>query len=162
MTDSGTYALVIALEATHTLRAGKLDAFNFAPGYYVYVGSAMSGLSGRLKRHLRSEKQLHWHIDYLLQHATIVQLWYSFCQHKLECTWNTIIMNLPGAAYPIPEFGASDCRCISHLTCFPSIPSFNIFSQKLRQNKLPEVYKLDITEGTPVKAKLGPELQLLS
>jgi Uri superfamily endonuclease len=143
--DSGTYALVIITETKISLRAGGLGTHRLPPGYYVYVGSALNGLSGRLKRHLRLEKKLHWHVDYLLQEAAVAQIWYTLGQDKLECRWNEIMMNLPGATSSIRGFGASDCPCFSHLTYFPAVPSFNLFKQKLRQRKLPQVYQLDLT-----------------
>jgi hypothetical protein len=32
----------------------------------VYTGSAKRGLDARIERHIRHDKALHWHIDYLL------------------------------------------------------------------------------------------------
>ena len=146
MNDSGTYALVVALGAELRLRAGRLGIHSLIPGYYVYTGSALGGLSGRLRYHLKLEKRLHWHIDYLLQEAVLAQIWYALGQLRLECTWNAIVKGLHGAISCIPGFGASDCQCCSHLTYFPTIPSFNPFEQKLRQSGLPEVYLLDLTK----------------
>ena len=74
MSDSGTYALVLVLEVELRLQAGKLGIHTFPPGYYIYTGSALGGLSGRLKHHLKLEKKLHWHIDYLLQGAPVTQI----------------------------------------------------------------------------------------
>jgi Uri superfamily endonuclease len=146
MKYSGTYALVMALRVELRLRAGRLGIHNLIPGYYVYTGSALGGLAGRLRHHLKLEKRLHWHIDYLLREAAIAQVWYALGQLRLECTWNAIVKGLPGAISCIPGFGASDCQCSSHLTYFPTIPSFNLFEQKLRQSRLPEVYRLDLTK----------------
>jgi Uri superfamily endonuclease len=138
MAEGGTYALVVFLKDNLRLRIGRLGVHNFPPGYYVYAGSALGGLSGRLKRHLRPEKRLHWHIDYLLQHAVISQIWYTRSGNRLECTWNSIVSILPGAVPSVPGFGSSDCRCTSHLTYFPAAPSFEIFRQKLQENGLPQ------------------------
>jgi len=146
MHDSGTYALVIALGVALRLRAGRLGVHSLAPGYYVYTGSALGGLSGRLRHHLKSAKRLHWHIDYLLQETTVAQIWYALGQRRLECTWNAIVKGLPRANPCIPRFGASDCQCSSHLTYFPTIPAFNLFEQKSKQSRLPEVYRLDLTK----------------
>lgn len=146
MHDSGTYALVIALGAALRLRAGRLGVHSLAPGYYVYTGSALGGLSGRLRHHLKSEKRLHWHIDYLLQETTVAQIWYALGQLSLECTWNDVVRGLPGAVSSIPGFGSSDCQCSSHLTYFPTVPSFNLFEQKLKEGGLAEVYRLDPNE----------------
>lgn len=138
--------MVIFLKEGVRLRIGKLGIHDFLPGYYVYAGSALGGLHCRLKHHLKSEKRMHWHIDYLLQRAAVTQIWYALGQLRLECTWDAIVRGLPEAISSIPGFGASDCQCSSHLTYFTTIPSFNIFEQKLRQSKLPEVYRLDLTK----------------
>lgn len=151
MNNSGTYALVIALGVGLRLRAGRLGIHSLIPGYYVYTGSALGGLSGRLRYHLKLKKRLHWHIDYLLQEAAIAQIWYALGQPRLECIWDAIVRGLPGAISSIPGFGASDCQCSSHLTYFPTIPSFNLFEQTLRQSKLPEVYRLDLTKRVNVQ-----------
>jgi Uri superfamily endonuclease len=147
MRDSGTYALVITLEAGLRLRIGKLGIYNLPPGYYVYVGSALGGLSSRLRRHLRSEKRLHWHVDYLLQQAIVVQILYAMGPERLECKWNATIQNLPGAKPSIPGFGSSDCRCSSHLTYFQVAPPFGLFKQSLEQNNLPQVHRLNQFSG---------------
>ena len=143
MRDGGTYALVIVLGVRLRLPIGRLGIRSLPPGYYVYIGSALGGLSSRLSHHLRSEKRLHWHIDYLLRQAAVAQIWYALGRDRLECTWNAILGNLPGATPSIPGFGASDCRCSSHLTHFPTIPPFDLFNQKLRKRKLPQVHRLN-------------------
>ena len=145
MGDGGTYALVTILGVECRLQVGKLGIHSLVPGYYVYVGSALGGLSGRLGHHLRSEKKLHWHIDYLLREVEVVQIWYAFGQLKLECTWNAIVGDLPGAMSSTPGFGASDCRCSSHLTYFPAMPSLSLFQAEVRQNGLLRAYQLDLT-----------------
>ncbi len=38
---------------------GKLGTHVFPSGYYIYAGSVLRGLNGRLKRHLMAEKLLH-------------------------------------------------------------------------------------------------------
>jgi Uri superfamily endonuclease len=136
--ERGTYALVVFLRKGTSLQIGRLAIHDFPAGYYVYTGSALGGLPGRLKHHLKPEKRLHWHIDYLLQQALIIQIWYARGQDRLECTWNSIIAALPGAQCSVLGFGSSDCRCSSHLTYFPSEPLFDIFEYNLEQRKLPQ------------------------
>ncbi len=135
--------MVIVLGVRLHLRIGRLGIHSLPPGYYVYIGSALVGLSSRLRHHLRSEKRLHWHIDYLLRQAAVAQIWYALGQDRLECVWNAILSNLPGAMSFIHGFGASDCKCFSHLTHFEMIPPFDLFKQKLRITKLPQVYRLN-------------------
>ena len=146
MRGSGTYALVIFLGSRIHLRIGGLGIHSFPPSYYVYVGSALGGLPSRLKHHLKPEKRLHWHIDYFLRQAKLAQIWYTLGQDRLECIWNEIISNLPGATSFIRGFGASDCQCYSHLTYFAKIPSFGLFKQKLWSNNLPQAHRVNNPE----------------
>ena len=39
---------------------------SFKKGCYGYMGSALNGLEQRVRRHLSTQKKLHWHVDYLL------------------------------------------------------------------------------------------------
>ncbi len=97
MDNAGTYALVILSKDRLILPIGKLGTHDFPPGYYIYVGSALRGLNRRLKRHLVAKKLLHWHIDYPLLQATVIQIWYSLSKNRLECVWNAILAEFPGA-----------------------------------------------------------------
>jgi Uri superfamily endonuclease len=121
----GIYHLILHLAQDETLQIGKLDEFKFPAGYYVYTGSALNGLEKRIARHQRNEKRLHWHIDYLLQHARIVDIITHHTTQRLECQFNRNIQSLPNSEIPAKGFGSSDCKCISHLTYFlekPNIP----------------------------------------
>ena len=59
--DKGSYALIMQLNSETHLAVGKLGEFDFHRGYYIYFGSGLGGLSARVNRHLRADKQLHWH-----------------------------------------------------------------------------------------------------
>ncbi|HIE25811.1 TPA: GIY-YIG nuclease family protein [Candidatus Poribacteria bacterium] len=119
---SGIYHLLIQLLQPQEIIIGKLGLFLFPPGYYVYTGSALNGLKARIARHRRKEKRLHWHIDYLLQHARIIDVVCHITTARLECEYNGQIMNLPQAQITVPRFGASDCKCVAHLVYFPNRP----------------------------------------
>jgi len=108
----GSYILLVKLPEEQTITIGRLGALRFTRGYYAYVGSAMGGFTSRLRRHLRREKKVHWHIDYLLQRASVLDIITAETEHRLECT---IAQALTGRFEFIPGFGASDCRCRSHL-----------------------------------------------
>ena len=116
--DKGTYILAMKLDNAAEITIGKLGRFTFPAGHYLYFGSAMNGLHARIARHLRSEKCLHWHIDYLLQQATIIDIWYIESAERLECRLYLEATRLAGASVPVKGFGASDCRCTSHLLYF--------------------------------------------
>jgi Uri superfamily endonuclease len=161
MAERGTYALVVFLKQRLRLRIGRLGDHDFQPGYYVYAGSALGGLSGRLKRHLKPEKRLHWHIDYLLQHAVVSQIWYARGEERLECTWNALVSELSGAEPVIFGFGSSDCRCTTHLTYFSAAPPFEIFRQKLQEKGLPQALVTGTQGQHPLVARSRSYYSLL-
>lgn len=123
-TAKGTYILLMHLANPQALTIGRLGMFDFAAGWYAYVGSAFGsgGLAGRLHHHLKPAPRPHWHIDYLRQVAPLVDVWYTTSETRLECTWAAVLKQMPGAEIPIPRFGASDCRCEAHLFYFPARP----------------------------------------
>lgn len=108
----GIYTLLIKLDKPQTITIGKLGKISFPAGHYAYVGSALNGLESRIARHLKKEKALRWHIDYLLQKASVEEIIYSSTEKDKECT---IASQLAQKLKLIPYFGCSDCRCISHL-----------------------------------------------
>ncbi len=111
----GVYALVFALAQDAVLPVGRSRAERFAAGYYVYVGSALGGLAGRLRRHLGGLRRRHWHVDALLDAAPVIEVWYLATAERLECAWAARLGQAPGFA-PTPfAFGASDCHCRTHL-----------------------------------------------
>ena len=86
-----------------------------------YFGSALNGLEGRLRRHLRREKKLHWHIDYLAALPRVIDIWRTEEEARRECEGAGSALGVIGVSIPIPKFGASDCRCISHLMYVESL-----------------------------------------
>jgi Uri superfamily endonuclease len=115
----GIYALVMRLPKPISLCVGRLGTWALKAGFYVYVGSACGpgGLKARVGRHLRADKPLRWHIDYLRPFTHIRQVHYSVALEESECSWSQALAALSYATIPIPGFGASDCRsgCASHL-----------------------------------------------
>lgn len=107
----GVYTLVIRLQKGRDIAIGKLGTICFAAGYYVYVGSALHGLSPRIARHLKAGKSLHWHVDYFLCVSKIVEIVYGLSQRRKECI---LTSQLAKEMVPVPGFGCSDCSCRSH------------------------------------------------
>jgi Uri superfamily endonuclease len=108
----GSYILLIELATRKDILVGKLGYVSFPKASYAYVGSAMNGLRARLARHLREEKRLHWHIDYLLKEAEIEEIIICRAEERVECS---LAQGLAGEFQFIPGFGSSDCKCRSHL-----------------------------------------------
>lgn len=137
----GSYILLVELATEKNVLIGKLGYLFFPKAFYAYVGSAMNGLEARLARHLRKEKGLHWHIDYLLKEAEIADIIlcfsepFAFCHSeglaealskakgqrpknlaqgklRMECF---LARALAKEFQSISSFGSSDCKCKSHL-----------------------------------------------
>lgn len=137
-TSPGAYVLILHLPASKTIQVGRLGRFDFPAGFYAYVGSALGpgGLAGRLGRHLRraaagdvpgAARRPHWHVDYLLGQARLVQVWLAVSDRRLEHDWAGQMAAMPGAAVIAPGFGASDCRCLAHLFHFRRPPDLDAF-----------------------------------
>lgn len=107
-----TYTLLIDLPRPLNIRVGKRSDYSFAPGCYAYVGSALNGLENRIARHLRKDKKLHWHIDYLMQYADVHSVIYVESSTRWECSVSRELLH---SLEPVPGFGCTDCRCPAHL-----------------------------------------------
>ena len=107
-----TYQLHIHLSDACDIQIGRLGQFHFPAGDYIYTGSAKRNLQARIARHLRQEKTLRWHIDYLLAAPTATITRVATFDND-ECPLN---QGVDGVVI-VPKFGASDCRlgCGSHL-----------------------------------------------
>jgi Uri superfamily endonuclease len=120
----GTYALLVHVPYDLATSVGELGTLNFKAGYYAYIGSALGGLEARVGRHLREEKRLHWHVDYLLARARAVDVVLARTRTRKECA---VAKELAKHLASVRGFGSSDCGCESHLFYSPD------FHQLLRQ-----------------------------
>jgi Uri superfamily endonuclease len=123
----GTYILFMRLPFSMPMIIGGLGKIEFKEGYYAYVGSALGGLEQRLARHLRREKTLHWHIDYLLLRALVYDIMVIEGEEKRECQ---IASKLAEHLPYVNGFGSSDCNCTSHL--FYSTDSSHLLQTVMR------------------------------
>jgi Uri superfamily endonuclease len=129
----GIYVLLIQLSRDANVTVGKLGTLHFIEGLYAYVGSAQGALEKRVQRHLRREKQVFWHIDYLLQNpnAKILKVFTLPAGRKEECsTAKRIAANGRIAV----GFGCSDCHCQSHLI---QIDDCNFLNRSMQEYALP-------------------------
>lgn len=108
----GIYALLIRQPSEIELEVGSLGKVQFLEGGYAYIGSALGGLEGRIKRHLGDEKKIYWHIDYFLEKATVQKVVYGLTEEEKECE---IAKRVSEYLDSIEGFGSSDCNCNSHL-----------------------------------------------
>ncbi|RJQ29306.1 MAG: GIY-YIG nuclease family protein [Peptococcaceae bacterium] len=109
---TGTYVLLLELPVPQQIYVGSVGMISFPAGFYTYTGSAMGGLKTRIARHVRHDKKTRWHIDFLLAHATIKEIFCWESAIRMECA---IAQALGNDFKSVPRFGCSDCRCPSHL-----------------------------------------------
>jgi len=73
-----------------------------------------------VERHLRRRKRFHWHIDFLRDAADSCTALPVRASEDLEHDLAQALGKLAG--WGIPQFGASDCRCPTHLFGFDGNP----------------------------------------
>ncbi len=124
--NSGSYIIVFKLNERQIIQVGKLGMFTFPSGFYIYTGSGLRNLKQRIARHLRKEKSLKWHIDYLSVRCEPV--WYYMIEDGInhECKLSHYISRLNNFSSPVKGFGSSDCKCNSHLFYTDSEQDWNI------------------------------------
>lgn len=130
----GTYALVLKSSSDKWIEVGKLGRLRVRPGFYVYIGSAFGpgGLKARIAHHLKISTRPHWHIDYLRPSTDPTEIWFTYDSKHREHQWSSVLASIIGGSIPITAFGASDCRCPSHLFFFNSLPSGAGVRRRLR------------------------------
>ena len=140
----GTYAPILKLGRTAAITVGQLGRFRFPAGWYAYAGSARGpgGLAARVSRHTRSPKPLRWHVDYLRACAYPIAAWHAVGTRKRECAWAKALAKLPGASVPVPRFGASDCRCPTHLFHFAAPPDLKTFARVVDERVSQEMWNV--------------------
>ncbi len=125
--DRGSYLLIIHLPRDSTIRT-KGKEFFLRRGFYIYVGSAMRNLKSRIGRHLRREKKKHWHIDFLLEKARIVEVVAIPSSVRLE---EELSLCVARYGEPVEGFGSSDTGVPSNLYRFEENPS-DLIGEMLR------------------------------
>ncbi len=100
------YLLVVRLPADAVVKA-KGRTFHLPAGRYVYVGSYTT--FHRPLRHLKGEKRLRWHIDYLLEKGEVEALYLSSSGEEGLAEY--LQQFLPA----VKGFGSSDSRAKGHL-----------------------------------------------
>jgi len=121
--NRGIYILEIHAEYDFTLSTKAFGKVELPKGYYYYVGSAQKNLRNRIQRHLKKEKNIHWHIDFLTsaQETRITKICIlPFAPKSEECATVQRLLTFKFAHYIIEGFGSSDCHiCKSHLLYSP-------------------------------------------
>lgn len=137
--EPGTYVIVLQVKARAVVEVGSLGSVVIDRGFCLYVGSALGsgGLRARLARHLRGGERSHWHIDRLRTIATPVEIWLCIGNCRREHAWAHLLASSRRCAMPRARFGASDCRCPSHLFASCRRPSLRWFRRLLGERHPP-------------------------
>ncbi len=127
----GAYALLIVLPGPVEMSLRGRPTVVRA-GRYIYCGSANGpgGIRARVARHLRRDKNLHWHVDHLTITGTVEAV--VAAPGASECDLMARAAALPHAEIAEPGFGSSDC---------PSCPA--------------HLVRLTVSEGAPIAFDLG-------
>ncbi len=115
--EPGIYSLILFLPQARQIEVGSLDVIDFVSGFYSYTGSARGpGGLKRVDRHIQVLEGIkttrRWHIDYLLPHTSLVEVFITKTTQDLECS---IAKAIGKRLMAVPRFGCTDCRCQSHL-----------------------------------------------
>ena len=111
--NRGTYVMFIRLRKEVLLK--KPRKMRLEKGLYLYVGSAWNSLTGRLSRHLKKEKKIHWHVDQLTIAGEVVAI-LALPGLKVE---REISEFLSGRFESVRNFGSSDLPVRSNLFRVP-------------------------------------------
>jgi Uri superfamily endonuclease len=117
----GVYGLVLRVTRETKVEVGRLGSVEFRPGIYVYIGSALSSLQARIRRHYSQAKKRHWHIDYLTSRSEVKLLGHAVRQtsRPIECSVSRAVKE--NSTTSVHRFGSSDCDCDSHLHFFSTL-----------------------------------------
>ncbi|MEM4407243.1 MAG: DUF123 domain-containing protein [Candidatus Caldarchaeum sp.] len=85
--------LAIHLPVSRRLKIGALGYRKLEKGYYVYVGSGRRNLIRRVERHIRKNKRVRWHIDYITslpeaKHVKAASVSNVLCRQRLPLKEN--------------------------------------------------------------------------
>ncbi len=111
--DVGAYLLLLKLSCDKRIRIGELGRIRFLRGHYVYVGSAMRGISSRVAWHRRADKRPRWHVDYLRRRCDRLRAFRIPSARSQECEIAAALGRI--LEQGPPGFGSSDCHCLTHL-----------------------------------------------
>lgn len=114
--QKGAYVLLVCLEKSLPVGAGRCKSGQLPAGTYLYAGSAYGagGFAARIGRHFRRDKKVHWHVDRLTLEAS--RLAAFIVENGNECGLVETLLESNRAVIALEGFGSTDCSsCRSHL-----------------------------------------------
>ncbi len=112
------YVVITYVPRRTAVTVGALGRQTFERGWFAYVGSALVARDARVARHLRADKPLRWHADYLLAIYPGRRAWLLDISLN-ECALVDFLAGQTGAQRAVAGFGAGDCHCAGHLLHLP-------------------------------------------
>ncbi|MTJ84448.1 MAG: GIY-YIG nuclease family protein [Telmatospirillum sp.] len=115
---AGAYVLLLDMARGLSVVLPGRAPVRLPSGRYLYCGSARGpgGIAARVRRHMRRDKPVRWHVDRLTTQGSVAGVW--VVPDGDECA---LVRALSGLPVPVPGFGSSDCRdCDSHLLAWPA------------------------------------------
>ncbi len=108
----GVYLLILSLSRDSVISIGKLGIKHFKKGTYFYVGRAKGGFSKRTLRYFSGIQHKKWHIDYLLERAEPVGIFFmnDYFSEEIFASKMSKLYN-----QPVKKFGSTDTKAFSHL-----------------------------------------------
>ncbi len=122
--EPGIYTIILSAPKKRRLAVGSLGIRDYPAGYYCYTGSGRGpGGLKRVDRHILhsrgKNKTRRWHIDYLLAHASVLEVYITRTSKNVECQ---IASAIGGTIPVVPGFGCTDCLCSGHLHYSVELP----------------------------------------
>jgi Uri superfamily endonuclease len=132
----GTYILIMNVVDDLYVKIGCLGRHELKKGIYIYVGSARGpgGLKARIYRHLKLNKKVRWHIDYLTVNpkVKIKAIFYLESRALLETVIAKKLFNDDFFEGVVKGFGCTDKRSsYTHLYKLKSTSSIEELIRKL-------------------------------
>jgi sugar fermentation stimulation protein A len=119
--DKGSYLVIFYNHRPFKKVIGSLGEREFKKGYYVYVGSAMQALDKRIKRHLRKNKKIRWHLDHISPGCMKMEKVYPIRRRdRVEEALARCLLEICDGY--VMGFGASDSGLPSHFFYFSDRP----------------------------------------
>lgn len=133
--------LILENEEVCDIRVGDLGVLKFDRGFYAYIGSMFGsgGLEARIRRYFFGGRK-HWHIDYILEHMKIVNVFVL-----PEKDYESLVANVAVKRFNyVKGFGCSDKKNdISHLLYFREKGELRTFIELIKSIGF-NIFKLKI------------------
>lgn len=134
--ERGVLGLVLHLGQVRTIQIARFSPMAFSPGFYVYVEgvSGAFGIRDRAMALLVDEGGFRWHVQYLLEWASLHEIWYAVGSSRLEQEWIRIFEATPNWHPVVRGFGSSDYRRARKTRLFftKKRPLFEWFARQCR------------------------------